>query len=58
MFELLQNLLAAAFYDRPADDAHDTPLDDAAVTTANERLHRDLDACFQAIHDQIAGGRR
>ncbi|WP_156381198.1 hypothetical protein [Aminobacter sp. DSM 101952] len=56
MFELLQNLLAAAFPGKPADEAHDAALDE--VTAASERLHRDLDTCFQAIQDQISDLRR
>ncbi|CAI2932792.1 hypothetical protein [Aminobacter niigataensis] len=58
MFELLQNLLAAAFHGKPADEARDGVLEDVTGSAASERLHRDLDTCFQAIHEQIAGGPR
>lgn len=58
MFELLQNLLAAAFLGKPAAQARDAALEDVTGSTASERLHRDLDTCFQAIHEQISGGPR
>ncbi|MDR7221637.1 hypothetical protein [Aminobacter aminovorans] len=54
MYELLQNLLVAAWYGQPAEDARDAVPDEVAASGAGERLHRDLDACFQAIHEQIS----
>jgi len=53
MYELLQNLLVMAWNGPPADDAGDVGSEEAAAG-AGERLHRDLDACFQAIQAQIS----
>ncbi|QOF69810.1 hypothetical protein IG197_18395 [Aminobacter sp. SR38] len=55
MYELLQNLLVTAWYGQPAGDADDVAQDDVTADGAGERLHRDLDACFQVIHEQISG---
>lgn len=58
MYELMQNLLVAAWYGQPAESADETSPDEAAAGEASERLHRDLDACFQAIHEQISERQR
>lgn len=54
MYELMQSLLVAAWYGQPSEDAIDAAPDEAAACSVGERLHRDLDACFQAIHEQIS----
>lgn len=56
MYELVQNLLSAAWYGQPGDGPSDKPAEAVADAAAevSERLHRDLDACFQAIHDQLS----
>ncbi|WP_432286483.1 hypothetical protein SLT36_06995 [Aminobacter sp. BA135] len=54
MFELMQNLLVAAWYGQPSEDTTDVVPDEAVVGSVGDRLHRDLDACFQVIHDQIS----
>ncbi len=53
MYQFLQNFLASAWHGQPAD-ANDPVLDVVTAGDASERLHRDLDACFQAIHEQIS----
>jgi hypothetical protein len=54
MYELLQNLLVTAWYGQPAGDADEVAQEDVTAGGAGERLHRDLDACFQVIHEQIS----
>lgn len=54
MYELLQDLLVTAWYGQPADDANDAAPENVTAGGAGERLRRDLDACFQAIHEQIS----
>ncbi|SUU88139.1 hypothetical protein EDC40_104270 [Aminobacter aminovorans] len=54
MYELMQNLLVAAWYGQPSEHATDAVPDEPAVGSVGDRLHRDLDACFQAIHEQIS----
>ncbi|BBD39924.1 hypothetical protein N7E70_007025 [Aminobacter sp. NyZ550] len=54
MYELLQNLLAATWYGQPAEGVGDALPDEAATGGVSERLHSDLDTCFQAIHEQIS----
>jgi hypothetical protein len=53
MYQFLQNFLASAWHGQPAD-ANDPVLDVVTAGDVSERLHRDLDACFQAIHEQIS----
>ncbi|MDH4987729.1 hypothetical protein QEZ47_19830 [Aminobacter anthyllidis] len=53
MYEFLQNFLASAWHGLPAA-TNDPVLDVVTAGDVSERLHRDLDACFQAIHEQIS----